>query len=146
MSRSFIADLIVAMHLGYVSFVVFGLVVIVLGGVLRWRFIRNFWFRAIHLAMILVVVFEALFGLTCPLTDWEYELRIAAGLQDAAGPSFVARLIHTLIFFEFPAIVFTVGYCLFALAVLFSWWLIPPVLPWKRKGKNSHFTDTPAAM
>jgi len=79
MDKPFLADLIVSIHFGFVIFVVGGLLVIILGGVLRWRFIRNFWFRVIHLAMILFVVFETLFGISCPLTDWEYELRIAAG-------------------------------------------------------------------
>jgi len=133
MNEVFIADLIVAIHLVYVIVVVFGLFVILLGGALRWRFVRNFWFRAIHLLMILVVVFEALLGIICPLTDWEYELRIAAGQQNVSEASFIARLIHQLIFYEFPAIVFTVGYCLFAIAVLCAWRLFPPLLPWKRE-------------
>jgi hypothetical protein len=83
--------------------------------------------------MILIVVFEAIFGISCPLTDWEYELRIASGQQNATSDSFVARLIQQLIFYDFPLIVFTIAYCLFGIAVLTSWWLIPPFLPWKRK-------------
>ena len=137
MNRSLLADMIVAIHLGYVTIVVFGLFAILLGGAFRWRFIRNFWFRTTHLAMILVVVFESLFGITCPITVWEHRLRAAAGHTDAAAMSFVARLIHQLIFYEFPPIVFTVGYCLFGLAVLASWWLVPPLLPWKR-GRKIH--------
>ena len=133
MNRPIIADLIVVIHLGYVIIVVLGLIVILLGGVLHWRFIRNFWFRAIHLSMILIVVFEALFGIPCPLTDWEYALRVAAGQKDAADVSFVARLVHKAIFYDFPPIVFTVSYCLFGIAVLTSWWRIPPILPWKQK-------------
>ena len=133
MNRSLIADLIVSIHFVYVIIVVGGLFVIVLGGVLRWRFIRNFWLRAIHLAMILIVVFETLFGITCPLTDWEYELRIAAGQQNASAESFIARLIQKVIFYEFPLFVFIIAYCLFGLAVLMAWWLFPPLLPWKRK-------------
>jgi len=136
MDRSLIADLIVSIHFGYVIFVVGGLLVIIPGGVLRWRFIKNFWFRAIHLAMILIVVLEALWGITCPLTDWEYELRIAAGQQNAAGESFIARLIQKLIFYEFPHIVFTIAYCLFGIAVLTTWWLIPPLFPWKQNRKT----------
>jgi len=129
---SLIADLIVSIHFGYVIIVVGGLFVILLGGALRWRFIRNFWFRAIHLTMILIVVFESIFGISCPLTDWEYELRVAAGQQNAVSESFVARLIQQLIFYNFPPIVFTIGYILFGIGVLASWWLIPPLLPWKR--------------
>jgi len=133
MNRSLIADLIVSIHFLYVIFVVGGLFVIILGGALRWRFIRNFWFRAIHLAMILIVVFEAIFGISCPLTDLEYEFRIAAGQLNAASESFVARLIQQMIFYDFPLIVFTIVYCLFGIAVLMSWWLLPPFLPWKQK-------------
>jgi hypothetical protein len=132
MDQSIIADLIVAFHFGYVIIVVSGLFIIFLGGALRWRFIRIFWLRAIHLAMIMAVVFESIFGISCPLTDLEYDLRIAAGQYDASPVSFIARLIHKLIFYEFPEFVFTIGYCLFGLTVLISWRLIPPLLPWKR--------------
>jgi len=136
MSRPLIADLIVTIHLGWVIFIVFGLFVILLGGALRWRFIRNFWFRAIHLAMILAVVFEAIFGISCPLTIWEYELRTASGQQGATDMPFVPRLIHRLMFFDFPEIVFTAAYCLLGIAVLISWPLIPPFLPWKQERKK----------
>ena len=136
MPKSLSADLIVSIHFVYVIVVVGGLFVIILGGVLRWRFVRNFWFRAIHLAMILIVVFETIFGITCPLTDWEYELRIAAGQFNASSESFIARLIHLLIFYEFPQIVFTVVYCVFGLVVLATWRLIPPLYPWKRGNKT----------
>jgi hypothetical protein len=129
------ADLILTVHFGYVIVVVLGLFVILLGGVLRWRFVRNFWFRVIHLAMILLVVYEALSGIECPLTVWEYDLRIAAGQQDDAYVAFIPRLIHKLIFYDFPPVVFTIAYCLFGIAVLASWWRIPPLLPWKQKRK-----------
>ena len=130
---AFLADLIAAIHFCYVSFVVFGLLVILLGGALRCRFVRNFWFRVVHLTMILIVVVEALLGMMCPLTVWEYQLRVAAGQEYATDVSFVARMIHQLMFFDFPPFVFLIGYCLFGLAVLVSWWLIPPVWPWKKQ-------------
>jgi hypothetical protein len=121
LNKPLIADLIVSIHFAYVLIVVGGLFVIVLGGALRWRFIRNFWFRAAHLAMILIVVFEALFGITCPLTDCEYGLRAAAGQRNAASGLFIARLIQHIIFYDFPSYVFTVAYCLFGAAVLLTW-------------------------
>jgi hypothetical protein len=133
MNWAFIADIIVSVHFGYVIFVVGALFVIILGGVLHWSFIRNIWFRAIHMVMILAVVFEAFFGISCPLTEWEYKLRIAAGQQNVINKSFVARLIHFLIFYDFPQIVFTIGYCLFGITVIISWWLFPPLLIRKQK-------------
>jgi len=130
-----LADLIVVIHFGYVMFVVFGLLVILTGGVLRWRFIRNFWFRAIHMTMILIVVVEAMLGIPCPLTEWEYDLRLAAGQQNISSETFVARLIHPIMFFNFPPIVFTIAYCLFGLAVLASWWLYPPGFPKRKRSR-----------
>jgi hypothetical protein len=131
--NALLADFIAAIHFGYVAFVVLGLLVILTGGLLRWRFVRNFWFRIVHLAMILIVVVEALLGIICPLTTWEYNFRVAAGQQNVSDVSFVARLIHQVMFFEFPPIVFLIGYCLFGLAVVVSWWLLPPDSPWKKQ-------------
>ena len=130
---AFLADLIAAIHFCYVAFVVFGLLVVLIGGLLQWRFVRNFWFRAIHLAMISIVVILTLLGVMCPLTVWEFDLRVAAGQQNVYDGSFVARLVHQFIFFYFPPIVFSVVYCLFGLLVLASWWLYPPDLPWRKR-------------
>jgi len=133
MNKVLIADLIVSIHFVIVIFVVGGFSIIILGGVLKWKFIRNFYFRVIHLALILFVVFETLFGITCPLTEWEYVLRTAAGQQNIDNISFIARIIQKIIFYEFPQIVFIIVYCLFGAAVLISWWLFPPDFPWRRK-------------
>src|SRR5262249_24175615 len=74
-----LADLIVVLHATYFSFVVFGLLLILLGVVFRWGWVRNFWFRTLHLTAIGIVVLEALIGMNCPLTDWEDRLREMAG-------------------------------------------------------------------
>jgi hypothetical protein len=131
-----LADLIAVIHFGYVLFVLLGLLIILLGGVLRWRFIRNFWFRVVHLTMIVIVVVEALLGIMCPLTVWEYDLRVAAGQQEVSAMSFVARLIHQFLFFDFPPMVFTIAYCLLGLAILASWWLYPPYVPWQKSSSK----------
>jgi len=133
MNKSLIADIIVSVHFVYMITVVGGLFVIILGCIFKWRFIRNFWFRTAHLGMILVVVFETIFGIPCPLTEWEYDLRIASGQYDAVSGSFIARLIQNIIFYDFPQYVFTIVYCLFGAAVLLTWLLIPPNYPWRRK-------------
>ena len=76
-----LADIIVAIHFAYVSYVVVGELLIILGILLKWQWIRNFWFRVSHLAMIVVVALEAVVGFRCPLTTWEYLLLDAAGEQ-----------------------------------------------------------------
>jgi len=139
---SILADAIAALHFGYVAFVVFGMLLILLGIAFSWNWVRNFWFRAVHFLMIAVVVGEALGGATCPLTVWEHQLRIAAVESDggdsaAIDPtqppeSFVGLWVHRLMFFTAPTWVFTSCYCLFGAAVLAALILAPPRLPWKK--------------
>jgi hypothetical protein len=131
-----LADLIVAVHFAYVAFVIVALAVIVVGIALRWSWVRNFWFRAIHLLMIGVVVFEALGKIECPLTGWEYNLRELAGETPEAG-TFIGRWAHRLLFYrDVPEWVFTICYCTFGLAVLCVWLLAPPHWPWKRRAEQ----------
>jgi len=65
------ADLITAIHVAFVAFVVIGFVAIWVGWAARWDWVRNSGFRLAHLSMILFVCCESLIGATCPLTTWE---------------------------------------------------------------------------
>jgi hypothetical protein len=127
-----LADAIVAVHLAYVSFIVVGQLLIVAGVIARWQWIRNFWFRLTHLIAIVIVAFEAIAGIPCPLTVWERQLRVAAG-QEASGETFIGRLFHSVLFYRLPSWVFTATYIGFALLVLATFLLTPP--RWPRKSK-----------
>ncbi|MFV1966233.1 MAG: DUF2784 domain-containing protein [Pirellulaceae bacterium] len=121
----FLADTLVAIHAVWVGVVVFGLLAILIGAWLRWRWVRNFWIRIIHLGMIGFVVFEAVLGIPCPLTVWEDRLRRAVGESVQEG-SFVGRWVHSLILYDFPPWVFTIVYCIFGAVVLGTMLFVPP--------------------
>jgi hypothetical protein len=125
MSSAYLADAVVALHAAYVGFVVLGFVLILLGGLLGWQWVRNWWFRLAHLAAITFVAFEAIIGMDCPLTVWEADLRRAAG-QEVTEGTFIGRYLHELIFFNWPEWVFTILYLGFALLVLATLYLVPP--------------------
>jgi len=135
-----LADLIVVFHAGYVSFVVFGLMAILAGIVFRWRWVRNFWFRAIHLLMIGIVVGEALAGVPCPLTVWEKQLRTRAGEISYAG-DFLGYWAHRVIFYRAEPWVFTLIYAVFGLAVVSAFVLSPPRWPGRKPAATG---DDPA--
>jgi hypothetical protein len=120
-----LADLIVILHVCYVAFVVLGLVVILAGIVFRWPWVRNKYFRVIHLAMIGIVVAEAMAGIPCPLTVWEKQLRLRAGQVSYAG-DFLGNWAHKVLFYRAEPWVFTMIYFLFGLAVLAAFILAPP--------------------
>jgi hypothetical protein len=124
---SILADVIVAAHLAYVSYVLVGQVLIVLGWILKWGWVRNLWFRVTHLAMILVVAIESIFQIECPMTTWEYDLRSLAQ-QEATEGSFIGRLLGDILFYDAPADhpAFLAAYVGFALLVLATFVFVPP--------------------
>jgi polyferredoxin len=93
-----------------------------MGAVLQWNWVRSIRFRVAHMAAICFVAVEALLGVMCPLTLWEDALR---GTRNDAG--FIARWMHRVMFYQLPEWVFTLVYVLFALVVLLTFWLVPPV-------------------
>jgi len=127
MIYSFLADVVVAIHLAYVSFVIFGQLAILVGIVFRWGWIRNLWFRSLHLLAIVIVAVEAILNITCPLTTLEYNLRLWAG-QNAEEGSFIGRMLHDMMFFTAPQWVFTTCYVSFAAIVIGTFVLAPPRL------------------
>src|SRR6516165_9128701 len=113
----FFADLIVGVHVAYVGFVIVGLLLIVLGWILGWKWVRNFWFRITHLIMMLAVVYELIMNIRCPLSVWEENLRALAG-QPVTGETFMGRILHSILFYDAPAWVFTVGYLSFGALIV----------------------------
>jgi hypothetical protein len=120
-----LANAVLIAHLGVVLFIVAGLVLILLGSKLHWRWVRNFWFRVLHLAAIGYVVAESWFGIDCPLTTLEQWLRLRAG-QGGFEEDFIAHWVSQVMFYQASPWVFTMVYSLFGLLVAGSWLLVRP--------------------
>jgi hypothetical protein len=129
-----LADLVLITHVAFVAFVVIGLLLILLGGFCGWPWVRNPWFRALHLASIGLVMVQAWFGVICPLTTLEMHLRRNAGEATYSG-TFIAHWLHKLLFYKAAPWVFVLCYSLFALAVIGSWWKFRP-RPFRRKAEE----------
>jgi hypothetical protein len=119
------ADMVLALHVLFVAFIVIGLVFVYIGKVLSWSWIRNPWFRLLHLVAIGVVVIQAWFGIICPLTMLEMELRAQAG-DVVYGMTFISYWLGKILYYQFPEWVFVISYTVFAAAVVYSWYLVPP--------------------
>lgn len=131
------ANAVVLFHLVYVAVVLLGLLLIGLGGVLKWKWVRNFWFRALHLSMMSVVVVETVFGIECPLTTWENQLRRAGG-DDIRGGDFIARFANDLLFPTYTddnRIYYTIAYYAVGALVFLTFFFVRPNWPW-RSGKS----------
>ncbi len=124
MPYAFLADLVAAIHALYVGFVVLGLIAILLGGARGWTWVRNPYFRILHLAAIGLVCIESIVGIDCPLTTLENGLRLGAG-QRGYGDDFIGYWLDRIIFYDFPPWIFTTIYLAFAAAVISTLWLVP---------------------
>ena len=119
-----LADLVAVSHAAYVVLVVAGFAAILVGSAARWRWVRNIYFRIMHLAMILLVCLEVIVGITCPLTRLESALRLRAG-QTVYGRDFVGYWFDRIIFHDAPPWVFVTAYLTFGSLVLLTFWLVP---------------------
>ena len=145
-----LADVLVVIHLAFVAFVVIGLLLILAGGVCRWGWVRNFWFRLIHLAAIAVVAAEGLAGVECPLTTWERQLRWD-DLHDVEGSVWVARVSNKVLYYpvgEEELAWFVRGYVAFGVLVLATFFLVPPRAPWRRRAARppAHLPAAPPIL
>ena len=122
------ADAIVVIHFAFVLFVLIGQLLIMVGALAGWNWIRNLKFRLIHLGSILFVVAESLLGIVCPLTTLEKWLRDQAGETSYEG-DFIASWVHEVLFFDketIPPWLFTIIYSLFGLLVLLTFIFASP--------------------
>ena len=123
-------DIIAIIHLGYVIYVILGFILIVVGIICRWKWIRNLPFRITHLLAIVGVACEGLLGINCPLTVLEYKLRYRHYLSEEKA-SFIGSLVDSLLYYNAPGWLFTIIYAAFAIVVVITFIIAPPT----RKGR-----------
>lgn len=116
-----VADLLLVVHFLIAAFIAGGLVLVWIGAALDWAWVRNRWFRYLHLGAIVFVAGEAVLGVACPLTVWEDMLR-----GNLRPESFVGRWVHYFLYYRAPEWVFTVAYVAWAAASALTLVLVPP--------------------
>lgn len=125
-----LADAVLVLHFAIVAFVIGGLVAVIVGNLAAWRWVNAPAFRLAHLGAIAFVVVEAWLGVTCPLTTLEMWLRAQARNATYSG-SFIEHWVQRILYYDAPGWVFTLGYTVFGLLVVGTWWRFPP-----RRGRN----------
>lgn len=117
-----LANTVLVVHTLVVLFIVGGFAAILIGAACGWQWVREPRFRFAHLCAIGIVALLAVLDVPCPLTALEDWLR--HGTTGSQG--FIEHWLARLIYYDFPAWVFTLAYTLFALLVLLSWRFVPP--------------------
>lgn len=122
---TWLADLVLVIHVAFILFVVGGQILILAGWALGWSWPRHRWFRQLHLLAIGFVMLQAWVGVICPLTTLENFFRDAAGIATYEN-GFIRHWVRELVFYTAPAWVFTLVYTVFAGLVALTWLVYPP--------------------
>jgi hypothetical protein len=115
---------ILALHLAIIAFNVAGCVLVPIGAWRAWRWVRNFWLRAVHLASLAVVALQAVLGRACFLTIWQGDLSGTAHTQPL-----IAGWIDTSIYWPLPLWAFAVAYVVVFAYMIALWVWVRPTLP-----------------
>jgi hypothetical protein len=121
-----LADAVLIFHVLIAVFIISGLIIILVGGILKWNWVRNPWFRSIHLLAIGVVALQSWCGVICPLTTWEMSLREISG-QDTYEGGFIAHWLQQILYYDAPQWVFVVCYSIVGFLVVASWIVYRPI-------------------
>lgn len=119
------ADLVLAAHVLFAAFIAGGLALVWAGLFLGWGWVRHRGFRLAHAAAMALVAAESLAGVFCPLTEWEWRLRRAAGQAGEAAPSFMDRLAQGLLYQDWDEGAFTLIYLAVLALIALAFWRVP---------------------
>jgi hypothetical protein len=123
------ADVLAVLHFSFVATVVLIQLLILLGGWLGWRWVRNYWLRIAHFLMIALVVIQAVIGHECPVNEFERELR-GGDLAQLEGASAIGYFCNRMMYQRVADLrPMVIQYALFGVVVIASWYLIRPRWP-----------------
>ena len=116
-----IANIVLIFHFCVVIFITFGFFLIPIGYKFGWGWITNLKLRIFHCGMMMFVTLETLFGITCPLTSMENNLR---GINESTP--FISYWIMHIMYWDFPTQFFIILYCIVLVWTFLMWKLFPP--------------------
>ena len=132
-----LADAVLLLHLCVILFNIFGIIVVPLGAWRGWKFVRVFWWRALHVGVLAVVALQAVMGRLCFLTIWHADLAQLADGRTSNMPG-IAAFISRLIFWPLPAWAFVVLYIAVCIYTFALWRLVPLISPGSTRARALH--------
>ncbi len=136
MAYRVLADLIVGVHFAWILFMLWGfagtlysviwLYVLRRRSLFGVRFLNRWIFRTIHLAGILFVALLAAAGKYCPLTVWEYQLRLRVDPTLEYPGAFIASWIERLVYPDVPPLAIGIPTAMIAVISFLAYVFWPP--------------------
>ena len=115
------SEIVLLFHFCVFLFMVLSFFLIPYGYYQKWEWVKNRYYRLIHLILMGIIFIEAILGFMCPLTILENFLR-----NDIEINNKITQIIHQVMYWDLPTNQFIILYLLSLLYLIFLWFFFKP--------------------
>ena len=115
------SEIVLLFHFGIFLFIVTSFFLIPLGYYQKWKWVKNKYYRSIHIILMGFIFIETILGFMCPLTLLEHFLR-----NDTKVNNKFTEIIHLIMYWNLPIYQFIILYFLSFLYLIFLWFFLKP--------------------
>ena len=115
------SEIVLLFHFCIFLFMILSFFLIPLGYYQKWEWVKNRYYRLIHLVLMGIIFIETILGFMCPLTILENFLR-----NDKEINNKITQIIHQIMYWDLPSYQFIILYLLSLLYLIFLWCFFKP--------------------
>ena len=115
------SEIVLLFHFCIFLFMVLSFFLIPLGYYQKWEWVKNRYYRLIHLILMGIIFIETILGFMCPLTILENFLRNNIRINNK-----ITQIIHQIMYWDLPTYQFIILYLLSLLYLIFLWCFFKP--------------------
>ena len=119
--NSLFSEIVLLFHFCIFLFMILSFFLIPLGYFQKWKWVKNKYYRLIHLILMGIIFIETILGLMCPLTILENFLRNNIEINNK-----ITQIIHQIMYWDLPTYQFIILYLLSLLYLIFLWFFFKP--------------------
>ena len=119
--NSLFSEIVLLFHFCIFLFMILSFFLIPLGYYQKWEWVKNKYYRLIHLFLMGIIFIETILGFMCPLTILENFLRNNIEINNK-----ITQIIHQIMYWDLPNYQFIILYLLSLLYLIFLWFFFKP--------------------
>ena len=115
------SEIVLLFHFCIFLFILLSFFLIPFGYYQKWKWVKNKYYRLIHLVLMGIIFIETILGFMCPLTILENFLR-----NDIEVDNNLTQIIHQIMYWNLPNYQFIILYILSFSYLIFLWFFFKP--------------------
>ena len=117
------SEIILFIHFLIFLFITLSFILIPVGYFQKWKWVKNKYYRSMHLILMGIISIETILGFMCPLTILENYLR-----DDIKVDNKFTEIVHQILYWNLPNYQFIILYILSFSYLIFLWFFFKPNL------------------